>query len=105
MNTPLPWIAAGLLLAGCNGPETVFTDLVPIMTVTPDVLNLGEEGVLYVKTGEIYVTNDGLKTLQVTPTLDAPGVFSMDIVEPFEVPPGETQTVTVSFAPETFQKY
>lgn len=99
------WIAAGLLLAGCPNSEPQIRDLLPIMSVQPEVLDLGEEDPVYTKTGLIYITNDGLDKLEVTPTLEGPDVFSLDINELFIIPREESAALTVSFQPKTYQEY
>jgi hypothetical protein len=101
--------ARGLVLlglwAGCNGPEQTFVDLKPIMSISPEALDFGDVGLLYTATESIYISNAGLEALEVTPALEGPGVFSIDIQELITVPPESDATVTVSFDPETYQEY
>jgi hypothetical protein len=98
----------GLFLLGlvaCKGPETTFTDLKPIMSISPEAIDFGPVGLLYTATETIHISNAGLQELEVTPTLEGPGVFTIDTQELIKVPRESDATVTVTFDPETYQEY
>jgi hypothetical protein len=92
-------------LAGCQGEGPHVRTLVPIAGVTPTALDLGDVGVPSEGTATLYVSNGGLADLQVAPSLEGPGVFSLDQAGPFVVEPDGAIALTVTFAPETYQEY
>lgn len=93
------------IVSGCNGPETVFIDLVPILSVSPEVLDIGDVGLLYSGSGAIYVRNVGKDDLEVTPSFEGSDTFTLDLVEPFTVAADEETVLTVTFTPQTYQEY
>lgn len=89
---------------GCT-PESNVTALHAEIAVAPDVIEFGDQAVLYSVDGETYITNSGRIDLEVSLTLfDDEGVFELLESEAM-VPPDETWVLPVRFLPETYLDY
>lgn len=98
-------VGVGLWAAGC-GNEQTFTPNTPELAVLPEQLAFGdvvagEE----VATLEVYANNEGLADLVLDAVLDDEPALAIVGETHFEIPPDESVTIPVSFAPTELRDY
>jgi hypothetical protein len=99
-------VLGALFLVGCGGPDQQFSDLYPVFSSAPDVVDFGDVGPPLSGTATFTISNAGLKTMDVTGVVDdEAGIFAL--VEPLDlsVAPDESVEVTLRFTPPTFRTY
>jgi hypothetical protein len=92
-------------MVACQSDPPGLTTLYPVLEVDPAALDFGDVGVPSEATATVTVRNAGRADLEVTPSLNAPGVFSLDLTGTLVVEPESEVALAVTFAPETYQDY
>lgn len=93
-----------LALLACNGQDTGLTALHPVMTLAPEALEFGEQGIHAPAQRPVYVGNGGQVSLDGTVEVVGDAVFTVaDGV--VSVPAGEVVELPVVFTPVTFLDY